>query len=134
MDDKILDHFKKDKYAESLGISIEKVEEGYAEVTMSVNENMVNFHGTANGGAIFSLADAAFAYASNSYGQTAVGLTITMNYMQAGVVNEKLKAVAKEDNKSNRIGLYRIEVLNQKDELIALAEGMVYRKKEMFIN
>jgi len=132
MTSQILEHFKKDKYAQMLGITIENVEEGYAEVTMNVTENMLNFHGTTNGGVIFSLADVAFACASNSYGTTAVGITMTMHYMKAGTVNEKMKAVAKEDTKSNRLGLYRIEVFNEQDELIALAEGMVYRKKETF--
>ena len=132
MNEKIINHFKKDKFAEWLGISIDKVEEGFAEVSMEVTENMQNFHGTANGGVIFSLADVAFACASNSYGQTAMGITVTIHYLQAGAVGDRLTAIATEDNKSNKLGLYRLEVLNQKKDLIALAEGMVYRKKEQF--
>lgn len=133
MKEQLLEKFSKDTYAKMLGISIRDVASGYAEVEMDITNQMLNFHGKANGGAIFSLADVAFACASNSYGKTAVGITMTMHYMKAGEVNEKLIAVAKEDSKSRRLGLYRIEVLNEKQEMIALAEGMVYRMEQHFI-
>ncbi|UOE92455.1 hydroxyphenylacetyl-CoA thioesterase PaaI [Alkalihalobacillus sp. LMS39] len=133
MREKLLEHFEKDKYAKWLGISILNFGEGFAEVAMDIKDHMLNFHGTANGGAIFSLADVAFAIASNSYGQTAVGITMTMHYMEAGAVGDHMIAVAKEDKKNQRLGLYRIEVKNEQDSLIALAEGMVYRKQDYFI-
>jgi acyl-CoA thioesterase len=132
--DDLKNHFEKDSYAKWLGISIEEIDSGYAKVTMNITENMVNFHGAANGGAIFSLADVSFACASNSYGQTAVGITVTIHYLKAGAVGDKLTAIAKEDNKSNKLGLYRMEVYNQNDDLIALAEGMVFRKQDNFLN
>ncbi|WP_017727858.1 hydroxyphenylacetyl-CoA thioesterase PaaI [Halalkalibacterium ligniniphilum] len=130
--EKILEHFKNDTFANLLGMKIQKVEVGYAEVTMNITENMLNFHSTANGGAIFSLADAAFAYASNSHGQTAVGITMTMHYVQASAVGDQLTATATEDTRSKRLGLYRIEVTNQTGKLVALAEGLVYRKEKRF--
>jgi len=133
MKEELLQKFSQDTYAKMLGISIRDVGPGYAEVEMKVTDQMLNFHGKANGGAIFSLADVAFACASNSYGKTAVGITMTMHYMKAGDVNENLVAVAKEDDKSRRLGLYRIEVLNEQKEMIALAEGMVYRMEKYFI-
>lgn len=133
MKEELLQKFSQDTYAKMLGISIRDVGPGYAEVEMNVNDQMLNFHGKANGGAIFSLADVAFACASNSYGKTAVGITMTMHYMKAGEINENLVAVAKEDDKSRRLGLYRIEVLNEQKEMIALAEGMVYRMEKYFI-
>lgn len=119
-----------DPYAKFLGIQLEKAEAGYACASMKIAEHMLNFHGTANGGAIFSLADFVFAVASNSHGQAAVGITMTMHYMAPGFTGEMLTAVAKEEKKPTRLGLYRIEVTNEEGELISLAEGMVYRKKE----
>ncbi|WP_202080784.1 hydroxyphenylacetyl-CoA thioesterase PaaI [Caldalkalibacillus salinus] len=126
------DYFKRDTYAQKLGITIEKVDKGYAKGRMSVSEDMLNFHGTANGGCIFSLADTVFACASNSYGQTAVGITVTIHYLAAAKVGDELVAVATEDNKSNKLGLYRMEIVNQENTLLALAEGMVYRTKHQF--
>ncbi|MBU8906457.1 hydroxyphenylacetyl-CoA thioesterase PaaI [Desertibacillus haloalkaliphilus] len=133
MDQKLISKFQEDSFAKLLGIEIEKVEDGFAQVSMNVKSEMLNFHGTANGGAVFSLADVAFACASNSHGQTAVGITVNIHYMNAGFENERLIATATEDTKSSRLGLYRIEVKNEKEDLVALAEGMVYRKKEQVI-
>ncbi|HET7628943.1 MAG TPA: hydroxyphenylacetyl-CoA thioesterase PaaI [Bacillales bacterium] len=118
-----------DPYASFLGIALQDVYEGHATATMKVEEHMLNFHGTANGGAIFSLADYVFAVASNSHGQPAVGITMTMHYLKAGGVGSVLTATAAVEKEPTRLGLYRIEVKNETDELVALAEGMVYRKK-----
>lgn len=118
-----------DPYAAFLGIELEETGEGYARAALKIKENLLNFHGTANGGAIFSLADFVFAVASNSRGQAAVGITMTMHYLAPGITGEVLTAVAKEEKEPKRLGLYRIEVTNEKDELVSLAEGMVYRKK-----
>lgn len=118
-----------DPYADFLGIGLEKVHAGYAKATMQISDKLLNFHGSANGGAVFSLADYVFAVASNSHGQSAVGITMTMHYLAAGKLGEQLTAVAKEETEPARLGLYRIEVKNEGQDLIALAEGMVYRKR-----
>ena len=132
MRETIIERVTADPYAKLLGIEIEKVEEGYAEVSMTIKENMLNFHGAANGGVIFSLADVAFAIASNSYGTTAVGINVSINFMKAGMLGNHLKATATKVSKNAKLGLYRLIVTNETGDLIAAADGMVYRKKEQF--
>lgn len=129
MDEAILEKVSNDPYARFLGITVDDVAEGYAKVSMDVTNHMLNIHQTANGGVIFSLADIAFAIASNTYDQVAVGINVNISYIAAGRANEKLHAVAVEVSKNPRLGFYHMEVKNEKDELIATAEGMVYRKK-----
>ncbi|RDE31488.1 hotdog fold thioesterase [Parageobacillus thermoglucosidasius] len=124
---------KEDPFANYLGITIEDVEEGYAKVSMEIKGNLLNFHGSANGGAIFSLADVAFACASNSHHQAAVGIAMIIYYMQASGMGDRLVAIAREETKPHRLGVYRIEVLNDKGELVALAEGMAYRKRDKLV-
>lgn len=133
MNEAIKDRVLADPYAAFLGIEVKKVEEGRAMVTVKIKEHLLNFHGSANGGLIFSLADVAFGIASNSYGQTAVGINVNMNYMKAGKLGDTLTATAEEVSKNPKLGLYRMIVLNQDGDLIATADGMVYRKKEQFI-
>ncbi|BDG46854.1 hypothetical protein PspKH34_14150 [Parageobacillus sp. KH3-4] len=59
---------------------------------------------------------------------------MTMYYIQASGIGDRLVAIAREETKPNRLGVYRIEVLNDKEELIiALAKGMVYRKKDKLV-
>lgn len=132
MKEVILDKFAQDTYAKFLGIQIDKVEEGRAIVSVEVNEHMLNFHGFVNGGLIFSIADVAFAIASNSYGQTAVGINVNINYMKAGLLGDTLTATAEEVSRNPKLGLYRLTVRNQHEEILAIADGMVYRKKEQF--
>ncbi|GGC99485.1 phenylacetic acid degradation protein [Thalassobacillus devorans] len=132
MKEAIVERVSKDPYARFLGIEIDRVGEGEAEVSMRITENMMNFHGAANGGVLFSLADVAFAIASNSYGQTAVGINVNMNYMRAGMLGDKIIAAASEESKNPKLGLYRMIVRNEAGELLATADGMVYRKKEIF--
>jgi acyl-CoA thioesterase len=128
----ILEKVSADPYARFLGIEIEEVAEGKAVVSLKVKEHLLNFHGAANGGVIFSLADVAFAIASNSYGQTAVGINVNINYMKAGVLGDSLTATAEEVSRNPKLGLYRLTVRNQERDPLAIADGMVYRKKEHF--
>ncbi|MHC0036982.1 hotdog fold thioesterase [Pseudoneobacillus sp. C159] len=128
----ILEKVTADPYAKFLGIEIVEVAEGKAVVSLQVKEHMLNFHGAVNGGVIFSLADVAFAIASNSYGQTAVGINVNINYMKAGLLEDSLTAIAEEVSRNPKLGLYRLTVTNQQGDILAIADGMVYRKKEHF--
>lgn len=130
MDTKITERVTNDPYAKFLGMTVDEVKEGYAKVSMDVTDNMLNIHGTANGGVIFSLADAAFAIASNTYDQQAVGINVNMNFISAGFSNDRLIAFAKEVSKNPKLGFYHMEVRNEDDQLIATADGMVYRKNK----
>ncbi len=125
-------HITNDRFAKWLGIELVDVRDGYAKCTMTVTEDMLNSHGTAHGGAIFTLADYAFAAACNSYGQVAVALEVSINFLQAVKAGTRLVAEAKEESLSSRIGLYRLLVTDEKGELVAAAQATAYRKKEWF--
>lgn len=128
----IVNFMKQDPFANHLGISLTCCEEGFAETTVQIDENMMNFHAAAHGGLIFTLADYAFAAASNSYGQVAVGLNVHMSYLAPGLVGNTLKCTATEVNRTPRIAVYRMTVKNDLDQIIATMEGTVYRKKTFF--
>ena len=128
----ILETVHADPFAKLLGIKVDRVDDGEAMASMEVKEDHLNFHGAANGGALFSLADLVFAIASNSHGQKAVGINVNINYMKAGNLGDTITAAAKEISKNPRLGHYRMEIQNQDGVLLATAEGTVYRKKEYF--
>lgn len=119
-----------DPFARSLGIELVELAEGYGKATMTVAEHMLNFLGIPHGGAIFSLADAAFAAASNSYGQVAVALNVSLNYLAAVPAGARLYAEATEESKSHRIALYRLSVTADDGTPVALGHGTVYRKNQ----
>lgn len=66
--------FAKDNWAQVAGIELLDVSPGRAKVRMPVQERHKNSHGTVHGGVIFSLADTAFALASNSHGVPAAAI------------------------------------------------------------
>ncbi len=91
---------------------------------------MLNAFGIAHGGIAFSLADSAFAFACNSDGKITVALDVSISFPKAIKENDVLIAEAKQINKTNRTGLYLIEVKNQQDELVALFKGTCYKTEK----
>lgn len=117
-----------DNFPQSLGIELKELAPGYARVSMVLRENMVNFHGIGHGGAIFTLADTALGLASNTYGQPAVALTVTIDYLAPARSGMELVAIAKEEHLSKRTGVYQVKIITSTGDNIAQARGIVYRK------
>ena len=132
--DQLFQHFSQDPFARFLGIELLELREGYSRVAMTVGEHMLNFHGIPHGGVIFSLADAAFAAASNSHGQTAVALNVSMNFLAAVPVGTRLYAEGTEESLSRRTALCRLAVTTADGTLVALGHGLVYRKQEQLLS
>ncbi|MCA9994410.1 MAG: hotdog fold thioesterase [Anaerolineales bacterium] len=134
-DERILAHIEQDTFANWLGTRIEELRTGYSRVSLTIQPTMTNFHGTTHGGVVFGLADVAFAAASNSRGQTAVALNMTISYLQATSVGDQLVAEAQEQHQGGPIALYDITVTRQPGgEPVAKLQAMVYRKKEWFVS
>ena len=131
---KIAEHIKKDRFATHLGAVIEEIQPGYSRVSLTITPEMLNFHGIAHGGVVFSLGDMAFAAASNSHGQSAVALNVNISFLKATQVGDQLVAEAKELKAGGRTALYDIIVTEQQSgELVAKSQAMVYRRKEWFV-
>ncbi len=118
---------KRDRLIELFGMKIEKVEPGKADVIMTVTENQLNAASLCHGGAIFSLADVAFALACNSHGIMALALEVSINYLRPAKKGETLKAMAREKNLGKRTGLYIVEVVNEKGKKVAFCKATAYR-------
>ncbi|GAW91572.1 hotdog fold thioesterase [Calderihabitans maritimus] len=120
---------EKDALAKLLGVEILEVREGYAKTRVKVSKDLLNSLNTTHGAAIFAVADMALAAASNSYGQTAVALNVNITYLRATGEGTVLYATAEEENLTARTGLYRIVIRDEEGCKVAVAEGLVYRKK-----
>ena len=73
---KINEYIQRDPFARFLGANIEILKPGHSRVTLTITDDMVNFHGLTHGGVIFAIGDMAFAAASNSNGQMAAALNV----------------------------------------------------------
>jgi len=116
-----------DALAEHLGIELLEVRPGYARAVLKVTETLLNGAGVTHGGAIFSLADIVFAAASNSHGPLALALNVSINFLKTTREGATLTATATEDNLTRKTGLYRMEVRDENENVVAVAEGLVYR-------
>ncbi len=131
--DALFRKISQDPFAGWMGIELQELRPGYSRVAMTVTPQMVNFHGIPHGGAIFSLADAAFAAAGNSHGQAAVALSMTINYLAAASPGASLVAEAQELRKGHRSGFYQITVRTEGGDLIAACQAVVHRKTESLV-
>jgi len=130
---KILEKMRRDRYGELLGIELLEMGPGSSLLSMVVRDDMFNFNGLAHGGAIFSLADAAFAVASNSHGVTAVALNMEISYLRTVPSGTRLLAEATEEHLGRRTALYHITVSTEDGDLVASCHGVVYRKRESLL-
>jgi acyl-CoA thioesterase len=123
----ILKQLSTEPFAQKFGLQLIDIQEGYAKVEMAFTQNMENMFGMAHGGAIFALIDTAFEIASNSHGTMAVALNMNINYLASPAKGSKLTAKAKEINKTKKTAAYDITVTDDKNNLIAACQALVYR-------
>jgi acyl-CoA thioesterase len=125
--------FKKvseEPFAKKFGLQLIEVHEGYAKVEMVFTPDMENMFGMAHGGAIFSLIDAAFEIASNSHGTMAIALNMNINYLASPEKGAMLTAEAREINRTKKTAAYNITVTDDKNNLIASCQSIVYRMEK----
>jgi acyl-CoA thioesterase len=120
-----------DYFSQWLQVTILDIKDGYSKIQMTVRREMLNGFGIAHGGIAFSLADSAFAFACNSDGRTTLALDASISFPKAGKENDVLTAEARKLNKTNRTGLYLVEIKDQREELVALFKGTCYTPGEL---
>ena len=131
---KINEYIQCDPFARFLGAKVEVLEPGHSRVTLTVTDDMVNFHGNTHGGVIFALGDMAFAAAGNSHGQAAVALNVGINFLKATNSGDRLVAEAIEQTATGAIALYDITIRDDRTgDLVAKSQDLAYRKKEWFV-
>lgn len=127
-------YIQEDPFTRKLGARVELLAPGHSRVTLKVTDDMVNFHGITHGGVVFALGDMAFAAASNSRGQTAVALTVAINFLKATRSGDRLVAEAREQHSAGPTALYDITIRDERTgALVAKSQDLVYRKKEWFV-
>lgn len=121
---------KGDVFAKNSGARIVDVREGYAIAEMTVTEEHLNAGGVCQGGALFTLADLAFAAISNSRGKLTFGLENTITFLRSAVVGDVLTAEATETLNHHKIPYCEIKVRNQNGDLVCVMTGIAYRKEK----
>lgn len=121
--------FKRDQFAADAGIELLEAAPGMAVARMKIEPRHYNAVGIAHGGVVFTLADFAFAVASNAHGRVAVSINASIAYNKP-TREGYLTARATEITANNKLATYEVRVTNDAGEVTALFQGTVYRKKD----
>lgn len=117
----------RDRFSHLLGMELVSAGAGSAAARMRVGAKHHNGVASAHGGAIFGLADFAFAMASNSHGTIAVAIQCSITYMKA-VSEGMLLAEAREVSCNKKLGTYEVTITDESGDLVARFQGLAYRK------
>lgn len=121
-----------DRFAHVNGVRLTFVGEGIARAEMDVTEDHLNGGGVCQGGAIFTLADLAFAAVSNSRGRLTLGINNSISFLASAVLGDHLVAEARESAPLDKLPHALVRITNQDNTLIAVVTGLAYRKRDAF--
>ena len=91
---------------------------GHARARMPVGETMVNGHGIAHGGFIFTLADSTFALACNATGRLTVAAGGEVTFVSAAHLGDVLVAQGRERVTYGRSGITDVTVVRESDGVV----------------
>jgi acyl-CoA thioesterase len=127
----VADMLAKDAFSRWLGITVSDVAPNAAVTRMTVRPEMVNGFGVAHGGIVYSLADSALAFASNTHGRVTVSIDNGITYPAAVNVGDQLTAAATMESSTKKLGFFRVAVTNQDGEIVAGFRGTVYKTEKV---
>ncbi len=76
-------YFSADRFATENGITLDELDSEHAVTSMTISDRHRNAFGGVMGGAIFTLADFAFAALTNDREKTTVAQQVSVNYLSA---------------------------------------------------
>ncbi len=110
--------FENDRFATESGAVIEEIQDGYARCSMALEPRHKNAAGSVMGGAIFTLADFAFAVAANWNKPLHVSLSSQITYLSAAK-GTKLIAEARRIKDGHSTCYFETEIKDDLGRLVA---------------
>lgn len=124
----IFEFLKGDKFALFAGVELLQVRSGYARARMEIQPMHLNGGKVCQGGAIFTLADLAFAAAVNSHARLTLSIQSSINFFKAES-SGYLYAEANEMLNHKKLPYCEVKITNEKGDLVATFNGTGYRKE-----
>lgn len=120
--------YKFDIFANEAGVTLKELNDNSSQMYLKVERRHLNGGGFAHGGAIFVLCDMAMAAIANHKRFPSVSIQSDIRFLATAVEGDVLTATAEETYGRKKLSYGRCTVRNQRDEVIAIAEGMFHVK------
>ena len=108
------------------GMHLDELTDGGCTVSMDLREEHRNALGGVMGGVIFTLADFAFAVASNNDHRSTVALDVNIHFL-SGAKGQRLTAKARCVKSGRTTAVYEITVTDDTERTVALFIGTGYK-------
>lgn len=125
----VKEFFQQDRFATLNDMELVEWGSGYAKTRLTVAPKHCNAVGFCQGGAIFTLADLAFAVAVNSHGTVTVATNSTINFIRSAKLGATIFAEAREIVNHHRLPYAEIRVTDDEENLLAVITTTGYRKE-----
>jgi len=123
--------FKGDHFALLAGCQLLEIREGYARASMTVGEQHLNGGNFCQGGALFTLADLAFAAAVNSHLVLTVSTSSNITYFRSVPLGTTIFAEARELVNHHRMPYAEVRITDDQQHLVAIFTSSGYRKQDI---
>jgi len=110
----IQEKFKKDNFANKLGIELDDLTDETVKMHMDLKPFMNNFQARPHGAAIYGLADAAFSVIGNNDNNICVALNCDISYHASPNPGETLYVKGEKIKQTKRIGTYLFSLYTMK--------------------
>lgn len=126
------DFFLKDRFAVLAGAELMEIRVGYAKARMKVTEYHLNGGDVCQGGALFTLADLAFAAAVNSHLTLTFSTSSQITFIRP-VASGYVYAEAVEIVNHKRMPFAEVRITDEEGQLVAVFSSSGYRKQGITI-
>lgn len=120
---------KNDRFAAMAGVELLEVDRGYAKARMLLTPDHMNAVGVCQGGALFTLADLAFAAVANNGVPPTFSVSSNMVFIRS-VRSGYVYAEAREVVNHHRLPFIEVSVTDEAGEVLAVYTATGYRKSQ----
>ena len=126
--DEAREYFSKDRFATENGIALDEVDATHAVASLTVDSRHKNAFGGVMGGAIFTLADFAFAALTNDRERVTVAQQVSINYFSQPK-GARLVATARYRKDGRNSCVVNVDVVDDSGREIAQFVGTGFKLK-----
>ncbi len=125
----IYNFYENDNFSKHVGIEMVEITAKSARAKLTIKEHHLNGVNIVHGGALFTLADLVFGALGYVHDQSAVSISASISYFKA-VSSGTLIAEGKLITLTPKFGSYSVQINDEKGNIIAVFQGLGYRRKQ----